>query len=791
VSVRFFTSPNDQPFSGVTPSRLRPWQVLLCAAALLLPCSARAAAPTSAPVAADSLAHFAPAGTAIFAEIRGLRQLEQEWSQSDWSTALSSIVMGRSDEPGSGTEALRPLARILGTNDPVAVRRELLGRHAAVVLPNWADLTHGVLLATPEQMAPIEAAMKDLNLKPEAFGQARQYQLDTHNHWLATDGHTLLLGRRLGGDSLYEQALNLLAGREKLSLADDVHFRENVAALQPGSPRGLIYFAATAPDPAAASSATKPTATAPATRPATTRPASTVPSSRIAAATSQPFKRVPERWWPASWPTLVRGAVGVTVDGGMISLGVRGQLDRGAPRHLRDANVAALNALPATTLAAWAQSINYPSYYRTLSEGSPTFLTLYLTWVDARMKVAGTSLEGGLLARLGQDTIVVLGVIPPAEQTIKTGFDIAALGLIVPVEQPAEVAKAMDVLGGAVVDIFNFPGIRAKIKEPLHVEKTSFAGTTISEARLGDFFQTQTACPYTHTLALSWAVTNHDLIVSTHSDHIRQILRARAGQAPRLGDRLATAGPLGGVPPGTDAVLLAQPAEITAMLDHWIAYLQQRNPEVLTAKWWEDRQRRQAARVSLGFGMAATRPTDVIVHSTVVGWPAHGRLLPGDRIIAADGTMLGTDNPRVHLKQLIANRKKTAEITLTVERQGKRVDVLLPLPDEPISFDPIAAVRQISALLKPFAAASYMVWCSAPNRFNARVMLRAAPRPATHPATIPATIPATASATTSRAATTAPSTSRPAPPPPPPPSLPRPTGPTTTTTITTSTRSTR
>jgi len=744
--------------NGARAYPLHRWRALLCVAAFAVPVAAGAGAAQTDPVPPDSLAHYAPSDTAIFAEVRGMRELEQEWSQSDWGTALSSIIVGRADEPGSGNEALRPLAELLGIRDPVVVRRELLGRQVAVVLSNWADLAHGVLLAVPEQIAPVEAALAKRNVKPEAFGPVRQYRLDDHNHWLATDGRHLLLGQRHGEQSIYERSLRLLAGRDRASLANDSSFRENLAAFGPGLPRGLLYFSGAGPAAVPAGQTTRPTTTAVATRTASTIPVATLPASRPAPPATQPAGRAADRWWPASWPTLVRGAVGVTVDGPTIALSIRGQLDRSVPRHRRDANVAALNSLPATTLAAWAQPIHYPSQYQILTQGPPTFLTLYLAYIDARMKLAGTSLENGLLARLGDDTVVMLGVIPPEEQTTPTGFDIPALGVIVPVDKPAEVAATLDVVGGAVLDIFNFPGVRAKMKQPLQVARTTFGGTAISEARLGEFFRTQTACPYTHTLSLSWTVTDHDVIISTHADHIRQILRARAGQAARLGERIAAAGPLDGASPGADAVLLAQPAAIARMLNNWLDYVARTSPEVLKPEWWRLRQQRQAARISLGFGMAATRPTDVIVHNTLPGWPAHGRLQAGDRILAADGTPLGTDNPRVHLKQLIVNRKKATEITLTVEREGKRLDVLIPLPAEPISFDPVGAIQQIGKLFQPFAAGSYTVWCSPPDRFNARVVLRAAPPPATRTTT--ASAPAPAPPATSRP-TTAP-VSRPA-----------------------------
>ncbi len=689
----------------------------------------------------------------VFAEIREMRKLEEEWSQSDWGTALSSLLIGRADQPGSGDAALMPLAEILGINDPVEARRVLFGRQAAVALPNWADLAHGVLLAAPEDIKPIEDALGRRKLAPEPVGQARQYTLDAHGHCLATNGHVFVLGQRLGPASPYERSLQLLAGGAAASLESDERFRRELAAVGAGPHRAILYFADADPPPATQPvPASAPTTTAADTRPATASAPATPPATHPAAtrsAATQPARRFPQRWWPASWPTLVRGAAALSVDGRVLSLAIQGQLDQPAPQHLQDANVAVLNALPATTLAAWAQAINLASHYRALSEAEPSVLSLYLAYVDMRMKAAGTSLGDGLLAHLGLDTIVLLGVIPAAEQTVKAGFDLPALGLIVAANHPAPVAQALDLVGESVASIVNFPGLQTKLKEPVRVRKVPFENTTISELNLGEFFRTQTGCPYAHTIGLSWTVTDRDIIVSTHSDHIRQILRARAGCVPTLGSKIAAAGPLIAAPAGADAILLAQPADVAAMFQGWLAYLAKSSPDVLKPEWWQIRQRQQAGRASLGFGMAATRPTDVIVVSTFPGSPAHGKLQAGDRILKADGVPLDPNNPRASLKQLVANRKRARAITLTVERAGSETDVEIPLPEDPPAFDPVGAIRQISKLLQPFAAASYSVRCSAPDRFSARVVLRAVPVAASAPASAPITRPATAPASTS------------------------------------------
>lgn len=723
--------------------------------------SAQSTSPASAASAdAGSLARFVPPDTLLFAEIRDWRGLEGELAQSDWGTAISSLLMGRADEPGSGNEAMMPLARALGINDPVVARRELFGRQAAIGLPGLSQLAQAVLLFVPAHVEPIRTALAARGIQPEVLGRVQQYRLDA-THWLATDGQVVALGERGSGQTLYDRTVRLLAGSDGASLTADEYFREELAALGPGPHRATIYFYDPGQPATTRPGATTRPVSGPASRPAS-RPAehtgispqaASAPASLAATqATTQAARRVPQRWLPSSWPRLVRGVAVVRMDGPTILLSVRGQLDQPAPR-LPDANASLLEELPATTLAAWCQPMHLVGQYRAVLSEGPSYLSLYLTFVDARMRASGSSIEDGFLSKLGRDTTIILGVVPVSEQSEKLGYALPVLGVAIAVQDAAGAAAAADLVGAAILDMLRFPAIVAKMKNPLRVETLAVDGATVRRIHLGEFFRVQTACPYTHTLQLAWTVTDRDLIVSTHVDHIRQILLARAGLAPRLGPKIAAAGKLDGAT-DADGLLLAQPREIAAMFADWLDYLARTRPEVLEADWWRSRQLDQAGRASLGFRMGGIAPGQIVVHSTLPGWPAHGRLQANDRIVGAGGVPLSAENPKASLRQLIASRQNSREVTLTVEREGKRLDVTIPLPEEPAAFDPIGAIRQIGALLEPFAAASYAVWSAPPDRFNARVMLRAAratsrpslgTRPATRPsATSPASAPARA-----------------------------------------------
>lgn len=845
------------------------------------PATSPTTAPTTAPAVPhgleSSLARFVPPGATIFAEIRGLRDLEDQWARSDWGTAFSSILIGRADEPASGDEALGPLAKTFGL-DPVRVRREFLGRQAAVALMNWPDVSDGVLLAVPDNLDAAEKAAIALSPPPKKVGGVREYTLDEQQHCMATNGVVLLMGQKGKPSSSYETAFALLAGTATDSLATQPSFQAQMAALGPAEQRALLYFAAgspiaaPAPLPTTRSTATsRPTTTsqptpttqpaptpplatqpapttapgvapsattqataappptepglgtttepalppmplwldevgvtsrpvsttqpAPATRPvaegrpavdsrpsgpaeglaaptiplpgaalpdvlsATTAPGagarpSTAPttapttgpttSSRPAAPTGDARAPLhapaapPSQWLPSTWPRLIEGAVGVTVQADSIVLNIHGRLDQRIADHVRDVNAAVLAPLPASTLAAWAQSIDFAEQHDGITKGSAgSIFKLYVLYVQTRMVLSGRSLDRDVLSKLGHDVIVVLGRIPPGEQTTNMGFDLPAIGAIVPVRDTDGLGEALDVVGESLAGVFRFEAVHRDVPYAVRVEKVPFGDTTIAELALGEFFRTQVACPYMHTVQLSWAITDHELIVSTHSDHVRQILRARRGEAPTLGPRLAAVGPLNHGPPGADGILLAQPAEIASMFDGWLAYLQKQYPNVLEPEWW--RRRQQTEGSSLGCRIDPGEAERVVVHSTIPNKPAHGRLRGGDVIVACDGTALDAADPLASLKKLIAARRDPTGITLTVERGGARTDVPIPLPEPPKAFDPVGAIRQMANLLEPFDAASYTVWCGAPDRFNARVVLRAGPHHATRPTTSPTT----------------------------------------------------
>lgn len=721
---------------------------------MVTPASAQTTTPANQPAISSSLARYIPAATPIFAEIHEMRQLEDQWSQSDWGSAFSAVLIGRTDDPNSGNAALQPLATILGINDPIAARKQLFGRQAALALPNWNDVGEGVILAVPEQVAPVEDALRHGGISPTAIGPVRQYPLDTQGHFVATDGRVLLFGQQPTRSELYQHVVRIMAGQDGASLINDADFLKELSTLGAGPHRAILYFsppkAPPSTQPAAAS--TRPTTTQVATQPTTqtTQPAAASQpaiqsslSNIIPPVTTRPVIATTDSWLPEAWPRLIQGIIGLGVEGPSIRLGIRGKLDRTVPAKIPSANVAAFASLPSTTLAAWAQSIDFISQYKELNSGAPSLLRLYLAYIDVRLRAAGTSLENGLIGQFDHEVIAVLGVIPASEQTAPAGFDMPAVGLIVPVKKPAEVAAALDIAGASLVGMLDAVPARDKMARPLELRKTPFNNITVVDVNLGEFYMAQTSFPFAQFLGLSWAVTDRDLILSTQSDHVRQILLARTGQIPTLGAKMTATAGEAWLPTDAHAALVAQPSGISSMLNNWLDYLAQKYPHMLTPDWWRTQHHEQTARVNLGFRISKTQPGAVCVGDPLEGWPAYGRLKNGDLIVAADNAPLAQDDPKSSLRKLIAERKNPNQITLTVMRNDQRTDVVIPLPEQQVPFDPVGAIRQFSKLLLPFSGASYSLWYAAPDRFNARLVLRAAPASTSAPATRPVSAPAT------------------------------------------------
>ncbi len=71
--------------------------------------------------------------------------------------------------------------------------------------------------------------------------------------------------------------------------------------------------------------------------------------------------------------------------------------------------------------------------------------------------------------------------------------------------------------------------------------------------------------------------------------------------------------------------------------------------------------------------------TFALVTRVLDGFPAAGRLRPLDRVVAVDGQSLGGPTNNQRFEDLMRRYRANQPITLTVERDGDTIDVMIPL----------------------------------------------------------------------------------------------------------------
>ncbi|MFA9478428.1 hypothetical protein ACERK3_08975 [Phycisphaerales bacterium AB-hyl4] len=64
---------------------------------------------------------------------------------------------------------------------------------------------------------------------------------------------------------------------------------------------------------------------------------------------------------------------------------------------------------------------------------------------------------------------------------------------------------------------------------------------------------------------------------------------------------------------------------------------------------------------------------------TLPGFPAHGQLVAGDRVIAIDGEPLPPDFTADHFRELIVNYRSGEKLHVTIDRDGQRLDRTIEL----------------------------------------------------------------------------------------------------------------
>ncbi len=746
---------------------------VLCALATALP-SALAAEGTGPAL----LARAVPANTRLYLEFRGFDSLTSTpfnlLIARMMDRLLSSTQPAGDSHPLESQPSTQPagwrqwFARTVGLANPKAADLLFTGP-VAFAAEGWSGIGDAILLAEPRDPKSFEEAMK--SQKATESAGIRKYRLN-HDHELACDGHTVVIGRVSRNINLYLQAATLLESEGGATLGEIAEFRERMSGL----PRDaqIIFYA----------------------------------GSSARAAESQLFVG---QWWPESWSGLRSLALGAAINTTGFTVDVNGRMDPDQKALATPPLAAdALMRLPASVVVAWTQPIDFVDSTRRLMVSDAEGL-LQSLFAD----MPGGSIEGQLLRHFVGSAVFVAAAapmpvppsqpsssqaasphVPPRPPAATTSAPTATASATSPATIPASAARpttssaapatstapatapAIAPLGpppptparkavtpepGLVL-----PGLAMLVEtdDPHAVEAAldrltlnlqylvatrsggdfasivrrhpEGAGGQIVSVSLGRLLAASTDCPFLATLEFSWIVWDRWLIVGTNTEVVRRLVSARRGEGPLLPSASLAQHATEVVREGATGqmLLVAQPRLLAGMLDSWVAYVTARHPEMLQPQWWQERQRQQRSmRVQLGVVPTARAVGAAVeVGQILPKYPADGVLEHGDLILGVNGRSLSADAPSTSLRQMLAAASESGQVSLRIRRSGRDQDVTvkMPRPEEGLqSVEPIKLVEQAARFLRPFPTAVYAVWRPAPDLLKAHLELRftAAARP--------------------------------------------------------------
>ncbi len=581
----------------------------------------------------------------------------------------------------------------------------------AVAADGWQYLPSGVLLARPRNPAALEASLEDRRLPGPTDAPVRRYRL-AFGHELTSDGRVAIVGRGQDGSDLYSRSTQLLRSARGLCLSDLAEFRERMAEIPAGA-QGVFYV-----------------------------------GTHLRSAAGEPTH---EGWWALLAPPVRSLAVALSYDDKGLAVETTGYL-RTADGTLgvREPPIESLLFLPASTLAAWTSPIQYVKHYDRLKTQADGMSRFYLDLLEWQMEP--DALRKRLLAHLKGDTVVAVGAVNipisigwPADAQ-EASLPVPTVALLVRTDEPQEVLATMRALADNIIRLANLmPGDREDRRiESMPIGETS--ETRVFSVDLSGLFLGMAVRPFQEALQLSWCVTDGHLIVGTHARTVSEIVQARWGAIPLMPAEAVQQAMSRQRPPRRlpDRVLVAQPRAASAMIDSWLTHVAAHHPEMLEEAWWQRMRRRYwATQVQLGIRPAPDMGSGGIrVTETLAGWPAHGRLEVGDRIIAVDGRALDPERALDSLKIRLAMRTREDRVVLDVIRQGQARQVTIPMPVTPSpTVHPLALLQEIADLARTFQFASYVAWHPSRGIVQTRLDLRL-PSPRVSPAVVRSPEPA-------------------------------------------------
>lgn len=225
----------------------------------------------------------------------------------------------------------------------------------------------------------------------------------------------------------------------------------------------------------------------------------------------------------------------------------------------------------------------------------------------------------------------------------------------------------------------------------------------------------------------AWAAWGDWLVLALHKDHIKRIVDAKYGLTPRLEDK-ADMQRLNYYAAERSTIAILQPDIMSEVIAQWLIRFDGGRASLLDTQWWESPDVDDAFLLThLGIELEEDfRPGVVSVGAVVDGSAAHGSLQSGDQIVGVGGVVLDVDFPEASLRRIFQRNPRTDLRMFRVLRNGEMLDLHLDrLPktaeSSPAAPAPDRALRRLLAVLRTLENAEFVVHSTRDREYSAKL----------------------------------------------------------------------
>jgi len=627
----------------------------------------------------EPLARLVPADVGLFVEARGADDLLVPLTEEQVWITLAELA-GQPARPEDAREWRRRIEETV-TFKPKTAIEVLFSQQVAFVGEGPGRSQDAVVLCRPSAEIPIDGLLRMWKAKPwPDIGVPDAYRLQ-NNIGLAVRDRTLIFGDGLPREGMFRRLVKFNTARSGAGLAEDPTYQRLLARVPP-NPDGILF-------------------------------------ARMGQAGA-----VPEL------PGPLRGAANVLFamhrSDSLLHFTAVGDAPLEAKRHTAKLTPL-IETLPQRTLIAWADHIDFPDLMRAVERLPPRNALRIAVKLPEQPELVEE-----LFAALNTQTCFAVGWVTPERHPV-VAPPVPAVAMIVSAKEPRLAADHFAQLVQSWVTVYDFLLLTQGLPSLPPRKQIQLGQTTAWVQDLSSLIEGIDGGAIGE-LELCWALDEDVLIIASHSDWLRQILRARHGEAKTLSSVLQL--PQHPISTHSETIIVSQSGPISDLGARWLIFLARTVPEVLEDAWWRDKQP-GGRDARIGIVTEDTEKRGLRVTAVRKGMPAYGILKVGDVIVGCARERFTTTQPVQEVRQALD--ASTGMLELLVERDGLDRPCRIPLP----FVNPVQILKRIVAIGK--IAQRVVYYDDVPDQAGPRgfltIELRKDPRPLFNLDTRPTTRP--------------------------------------------------